>query len=60
MEQALELLDRCGDGLDVGPHLDLAICRLKERLGIEPDGSGDPALGDPLSGDAPRFKSPWP
>lgn len=37
MEQALQLLDGCGDALDVGGHLDLAICRLRdimERKGI--------------------------
>jgi hypothetical protein len=32
MEQALQLLDRCDPALDVGAHLDLAICRLRERL----------------------------
>lgn len=29
MEEALQLLDGCGDALDVGVHLDLAICRLR-------------------------------
>lgn len=33
MEQALELLDRCEGTLDVGAHLDLAICRLRDVLG---------------------------
>ena len=32
MEQALELLDRCNDAMDVGAHLDLAICRLREIM----------------------------
>ena len=38
MEEALELLDGCGDGSDVGAHLDLAICRLRDLIeskGIE-------------------------
>ena len=35
MEQALALLDREDFALDVGAHLDLAICRLREILGIE-------------------------
>lgn len=29
MEEALHLLDGCGDTLDIGVHLDLAICRLR-------------------------------
>jgi hypothetical protein len=32
MEQALELLDRCTTGHEVGAHLDLAICRLRAIL----------------------------
>lgn len=32
MEEALQLLDRCDGVLHVLPHLDLAICRLKEAL----------------------------
>jgi hypothetical protein len=32
MEQALELLDRCDGAIDVGAHLDLAICRLREAI----------------------------
>jgi hypothetical protein len=40
MEQALELLDRCGTSLDAGAHLDLAICRLRERL--QPGSGGMP------------------
>ena len=33
MKQALILLDNCGSTAEVGAHLDLAICRLKEALG---------------------------
>ncbi|HEX6785390.1 MAG TPA: hypothetical protein VF098_12165 [Sphingomicrobium sp.] len=40
MEQALELLDRSNAPFDVGAHLDLAICRLREGLGIEPTAWG--------------------
>lgn len=32
MEQALGLLDSCDSALDVGAHLDLAICRLRDHL----------------------------
>lgn len=32
MEDALELLDRCDGAFDVGAHLDLAICRLRESI----------------------------
>ena len=32
MERALELLDRCDAAMDVGAHLDLAICRLREAI----------------------------
>jgi hypothetical protein len=38
MEQALELIDRCDNAADVGGHLDLAICRLRDVMelnGIE-------------------------
>jgi hypothetical protein len=34
MEQALALLDRSAEASTVGAHLDLAICRLRETLGI--------------------------
>lgn len=30
MEEALQRLDRCETAFDVGAHLDLAICRLRE------------------------------
>lgn len=33
MEEALELLDRTDYTFEVGPHLDLAICRLRVSLG---------------------------
>lgn len=32
MERALELLDRCDCAMDVGAHLDLAVCRLREAI----------------------------
>jgi hypothetical protein len=32
MEEALELLDRTDYTLEIGPHLDLAICRLRQSL----------------------------
>ena len=32
MEQALQLLDGCKEALDVGGHLDLAICRLRDIM----------------------------
>jgi hypothetical protein len=32
MRAALELLDRANGPADVGAHLDLAVCRLEERL----------------------------
>jgi hypothetical protein len=35
MEEALALLDRGDVAPDVGAHLDLAICRLRDILGIE-------------------------
>jgi hypothetical protein len=35
MEEALKLLDRCDCADEVGPHLDLAICRLRELLARE-------------------------
>lgn len=43
MERALELLDRCDGAMDVGAHLDLAICRLREEIhGAEPPSSCGP------------------
>jgi hypothetical protein len=32
MEHALDLLDRCDVPIDIGAHLDLAICRLREAI----------------------------
>ena len=40
MERALDLLDICPFGTDVGPHLDLAICRLRDL--IDKHGPGRP------------------
>lgn len=34
MEAALEMLDVGGYPADIGAHLDLAICRLREHLGF--------------------------
>ena len=34
MEQAIAILDSCDPDGGVAPHLDLAICRLKDRLGV--------------------------
>lgn len=48
MEDALELLDRCDEAADVGAHLDLAICRLREvlaQMGVTaPPRSGGPEV----------------
>jgi hypothetical protein len=47
MEQALALLDRCDAALEIGAHLDLAICRLREILGIAaPDADDNSGTGD--------------
>lgn len=32
MEEALELVDRCDGTTEIGAHLDLAICRLRELI----------------------------
>lgn len=34
MEKALALLDRCDSLSEIGAQLDLALCRLRDRLGI--------------------------
>lgn len=34
MRQALDLLDQSGAAIDVSGHLDLAICRLHDKLGL--------------------------
>jgi hypothetical protein len=36
METALEMLDEGGYPADIGAHLDMAICRLREHLGLPP------------------------
>jgi hypothetical protein len=35
MVEALEIIDRCDAALDVGAHLDLAICRLRDLLAAQ-------------------------
>jgi hypothetical protein len=51
MERALQLLDDSGCSADVGAHLDLAICRLREVL---PDsGAGPHAAEDHDGGSRP-------
>ncbi|HWJ38393.1 MAG TPA: hypothetical protein VNR86_06495 [Sphingomicrobium sp.] len=32
MEEALELIDQCDGTSEIGAHLDLAICRLRELI----------------------------
>jgi hypothetical protein len=32
MEEALELIDRCEGTAEIGAHLDLAICRLRDLI----------------------------
>ena len=32
MEEALELIDRCDGTAEIGAHLDLAICRLRDLI----------------------------
>ena len=41
MESALRLLDGVDAPPDIGAHLDLAICRLKELTSAEADKAGD-------------------
>ena len=54
MEEALALLDRDDFALDVGAHLDLAICRLREVLGIEAETLPDDSHAlQPFRGDTP-------
>jgi hypothetical protein len=40
MECALELLDQAEASADIGAHLDLAICRLREALSPEETAGG--------------------
>lgn len=35
MRSSLEILDECGSPGDVGAHLDLAIARLEQHLGLK-------------------------
>ncbi len=63
MRQALDLLDQSGAAIDVSGHLDLAICRLHDRLGLpqpqpaelldgpifESSSDAEPATRKPLS-----------
>ena len=42
MEQALELLDHC-DAHEVGAHLDLAICRLRDAIARDEASRGGPS-----------------
>jgi len=46
MERALELLDRCDAAMDVGAHLDLAICRLREAIHSEEPSRNRPPPGE--------------
>ena len=41
MDDALDILDEIGAPADVGSHLDLAICRLEQHLGLDVPGAGD-------------------
>lgn len=41
MESALRLLDDLDAPADIGAHLDLAICRLKELVSVEADNAGE-------------------
>jgi hypothetical protein len=42
IEMALELLDEAGSPADIGAHLDLALCRLREALGDIVDQTSGP------------------
>jgi hypothetical protein len=42
LEEALCMLDELGMPADIGAHVDLAICRLRERLGKSAPGPGSP------------------
>ena len=47
MREALDLLDSAGAPANVGAHLDLAICRLRDvicQIDHRPDGSIDVAI----------------
>lgn len=59
MEGALAILDRTDCSLDVGAHLDLAICRLREALGplapVKAAAGADHAHAQPAAGPANRM-----
>lgn len=40
MNEALAILERLGDAGDVGAHVDLALCRLEDHLGVNAPGTG--------------------
>jgi hypothetical protein len=42
LEEALVILDQLEMPADIGAHLDLAICRLRERLGTSAPRRGGP------------------
>ena len=42
LEEALFILDELGMPADIGAQVDLAICRLRERLGKSAPGPGSP------------------
>ena len=40
MAEALEIFDQVGETGEVGTHLDLALCRLENHLGVDAPGMG--------------------
>ena len=40
MDEALDILDDFGETGDIGTHLDLALCRLENHLGVNTAGIG--------------------
>jgi hypothetical protein len=40
MNEALDILEKVGGTRDVGTHLDLALCRLENHLGVSAPGMG--------------------
>jgi hypothetical protein len=40
MHEALDILDELGETGDIGTHLDLALCRLENQLGVNAPGMG--------------------
>lgn len=49
MERALELLDNCDGAIDVGAHLDLAICRLRDAIRAAGPSAGCGPPGETIS-----------